>query len=148
MALSTTEQSTLFQIMSLPENGACLIVTALVHWPYSSTQTWNPNYNTGDMSNMVAAIRNLMTTCSAGQETALKARIVDWNTVGPCNPLKVEAVAGGPSGCLVDNDKLRQNIRVEVGNVLGVAVPPGGFLAEVQATYGKSLAPANSLGDR
>ena len=56
------------------------------------------------------------------------------------SPLKVQGSVDGSKGTLVDHEAQRENIRQACANILGVAVPRGGFLAEVRATYGASLA--------
>ena len=65
------------------------------------------------------------------------------------SPSKVTSSAAGTGGRLADHDVERENIRQALSNIIGLAVPEGGFIAEIQRTYGKSLARwVSNVGDR
>jgi hypothetical protein len=150
MALSAAEQSIILEIIGLPESGKTVVVTALVHYPFSNADLWTPTYNTGDLSGLVAAAKTLMVGVSAGQEIAIRGDLTRWAVIGPTDPTRIERTTTGAAGCIVDYELERQRIRLHIGNCLGLAVPEGGFIAEIRATYGKSLGAQvrGGMGDR
>lgn len=133
------------EILGLPPEASGTIVTALTHFPFSNTQTWEPGFNIGDYTNLMARIDTILAAMSAAQESRV-ATLIDEFTVIATSPLKVDKAAEGAGGTLVDHAEQRENIRQAVANNLGIAVPRGGFLAEVRATYGASLAQWTSGG--
>jgi len=56
MALSATEKIQFYQIVGLPATGSGLVLTSLVHVPFSNTQSWEPTWNVGDFSDLITAV--------------------------------------------------------------------------------------------
>jgi hypothetical protein len=87
----------------------------------------------------MARIDTILAGMSAAQEARIGALIDEFTGIAT-SPMVVKASSGGAQGTLVDRGEQRENIRQAVANNLGIAVPKGGFLSEVRATYGASLA--------
>lgn len=151
MALTAAQISKVFEVIALPESGSTTLVTNLVHYPYTNTSTWEPCWNTGDLSGLVARIKVNISLMNATTETIVTGLLTTWDDIGSTNPLRVTS-SQQAAGVLVDNDKQRELIRQRVGNLIGLAVPQGGFLGEMQRVYGIRLGagtPVNrSIGDR
>jgi len=148
MALSATERIQFFQIVGLPAEASGLVITSLVHVPFSNTQSWEPTYNVGDMSDLIDAIDAKLTAATAEQVTRMQSLISRFMEI-EVSPTKVTSSAAGTGGRLADHDVERENIRQALSNIIGLAVPEGGFIAEIQRTYGKSLARwVSNVGDR
>ena len=148
MALSEVYVVKLLEMWGLPPAGGTITVTALVHWPFSNSQSWESTYNAGDITALVAACRTNISNLTTESQTLITP-IIDRFEEIKYSPMKVTSAAGGAGGNLVDHAKERENLRQLTANLCGVAVPEGGFLAETQRTYGKSLAKwASSINDR
>ena len=139
MALTTAERARFMEVIGLPPSGGTIVVTSLVHWPFSNTQSWEPTYNIGDMTDLIAAVDARLTAMSADTETIVKNLLTRYAEI-EVSPMKITTTVGGAGGNVIDHNTERENIRQRISNAVGLAVPEGGFLKEIQATYGKSLA--------
>jgi hypothetical protein len=148
MPLSATERIQFYQIAGIPTGGGGLILTSLVHVPFSNTQNWEPTYNVGDFTALVTAIDAKLTAASADAVTRLQSLITRYMEI-EVSPVKVNQTATGAAGVIADHSRERENIRQTISNVIGMAIPEGGFISEVQRTYGKSMARwVSSVNDR
>lgn len=152
MAFTTDQKSIIYEILGIPENGYSVNTLALVHAPYSNVGVWNPTYNTGDFTTLLASIAAQITRVEAlpSCETRVKALLTRWDEIGTSSMTAVEKSPSGAEGRIFDAEVERCNIRVRLSNLVGVSVPKGGFLAEIEATYGKSAGKMQntSAGDR
>jgi len=149
MALTDAQVSTIFEIIALPESGTTTLITDLVHYPYSNTATWEPGWNVGDLSELVTRIKTNISAMGDTTETLVISLIDDWDSLGSSN-LKV-TTSQQAAGVLVDYAGQREHIRTEIGNLIGLAVPKGGFIGEMQRVYGIRQGcgtPGGGLGDR
>ena len=149
MALTTAERARFMEVIGLPPSGGTIVVTSLVHFPFSNTQSWEPTYNVGDMTDLIVAIDARLTAMSSDTEDIVQALLIKYAEI-EVSPMKITTTVGGAGGNIVDHATERENIRQRISNAVGLAVPEGGFLKEIQATYGKSLArwANNNVGDR
>lgn len=152
MAFTADERGGIFEIMGLPQTGGSIVVTSLVHWPFSNTQSWEPTWNVGDLSGLITALNTSITAVEGSSaEGSIRTEWIRWNEIKH-SPMKVTQAAGGAGGNLVDHKTERENIRQIIANALAFACPQGGYLAEIQATYGKSVAQwakaGGGVGDR
>jgi len=152
MALTADQRARFMEIIGLPPSGGTIVVTSLVHWPFSNTQQWEPTWNVGDLTDLITAVDARITAMSANTETIVTTLITRYTEI-EVSPMKVTSAAGGAGGNLVDHELERENIRQRISNAAGIAVPKGGFLKEIQATYGDSVArwargAGGSVGDR
>lgn len=152
MAFTAAEKSTIYEVFGIPENGYSVNTLSLVHAPYSNVGVWNPTYNTGDFTTLLASIATQITRVEAIAtcEVRVRALLTRWDEIGTSSMTTVEKSPSGAEGSIFDAEKERQNIRVRLSNLVGVSVPKGGFLAEIEATYGKSAGKMvnSSMGDR
>jgi hypothetical protein len=139
MALTASQRARFFEILGLPPSGGTIVVTSLVHWPFSNTNSWEPTWNVGDMTDLISAVDARITAMSAETEAICITLITRYTEI-EVSPMKVTSAAGGAGGNLVDHELERENIRQRMANAAGIAVPKGGFLKEIQATYGESVA--------
>lgn len=139
MALTSDERAIFFEMIGLPPAGGSVVVTSLVHWPFSNTQSWEPTWNVGDLSGLITAIDARLTAMSSETESRIRDILTRFDVISS-SPMKVTQAAGGAAGNLVNHEQERENLRQYASNLIGVAVPEGGFLKEIQRTYGKSLA--------
>lgn len=148
MALSATEKIQFYQIVGLPAAGSGLVLTSLVHVPFSNTQSWEPTWNVGDFSDLITAVDAKLAAATAEQITRMQSLITRFMEI-EVSPVQIRQTATGAAGIIADHGKERENIRQTLANVLGLAVPEGGFISEIQRVYGKSLARwVSSIGDR
>jgi len=140
MPLSAARRVTLIgEILGLPLDANGTIVTALTHFPFSNVQVWEPAFNHGTYTNLIAAIDAKLLAMTAEAQAAIESLVDEFLPIHT-SPLKVDGSVDGSKGRLIDHEAQRENIRQSCANILGIAVPRGGFLAEVRATYGASLA--------
>lgn len=152
MALTTAERARFFEIIGLPPSGGTIVVTSLVHWPFSNVQQWEPTWSVGDMTDLIAAVDGRLTAMSTDTESIVRTLLTRYAEI-EVSPMKVTSAAGGAGGNLVDHELERENIRQRISNAIGAAVPKGGFLKEIAATYGDSVAKwargcGGAVGDR
>lgn len=152
MALTASQRAKFFEIIGLPPSGGTIVITSLVHWPFSNLQTWEPSWNVGDMTDLITAIDARISAMSAETEAIVINLLTRFSEI-EVSPMKVTSAAGGAGGNLVDHASEREEIRQRISNAAGIAVPKGGFLKEIQATYGDSVArwargAGGNVGDR
>lgn len=148
MSLSAEEITKCFEIIGLPQSGKMTVITGFTHIPGRSlAATWSPTYTEGDCADLVAKVTTKLTTeLTATQETIVKALLANWDTIGSTSPLRVESAGvSGTSGVLHDAAKERRNIRNEIGQIIGLWVPDGGFIADAQANLARFM-PAGGPG--
>lgn len=149
MAFTNAEISQMFEIFKIPESGRSINVKALVHYPFSMVENWTPNYTSGDLTVLVTAIKANIALATATVETRARTFLTRWDEITASSPLKVTQSINGSVGVIVDHEQERRNIRVGLANLLGLAIPEGGYLSEMQAIYGKGIKDfENRPGDR
>ena len=124
MPLSATQVTQVFEILGVPQDGSGDV--------FASVATlFGPAYETYDMAAIVARIDAKLAALTATQITRVTELLDRFNSITATSPLQVEASSAG-KGTIVDHPKERDAIRIALGNVLGIAVPSGGFMAEAR----------------
>jgi hypothetical protein len=141
MPFTSAEKAVIYEILGLPRSGHTVNTLSLVHYPFSNVNSWNPTWNVGDMTSLLAAIDAAITATEAFADTVarVQAYLAKWDDLGGENEMRIESGQNGVTGVIVDSDQRRVNIRLRVANLLGISVPAGGYLHEIEAVYGKSL---------
>jgi hypothetical protein len=124
MALTAAQTTQVFEILGVPEDGTGEV--------FASVATmFGAEFESYDMAAVVAKIGDKLEGLSASQEARVAELLARHAAISATSPVKVRGSAKA-SGTLADHPAEREAIRVALGNVLGVAVPSGGFLAEAQ----------------
>lgn len=149
MAFTATQKAQIYEILAVPLSGNSVTVTSLVHQPYSNVAVWFPTWNRGNYDGLRAAIDEAIASASTETQALVATILTRWVELGT-SPLRVDTGDDGAAGRLVDYEAEREIIRRRLANHLGIAVPEGGYLAEIQRTFGKSCAPSmmTNLNDR
>lgn len=146
MALSAYNKAIVYQIWGVPAAGYPLTLTTLVHWPYSNVGTWEPTWNLGNYDGLRTQIDTVLSAMSAETQQLVEEQISVWQSIAT-SEMKITESPDGSKGVIIDDDARRENIRQLISNAVGFAVPKGGFLHEIQATFGASLARLTSGGN-
>ncbi|HYF49514.1 MAG TPA: hypothetical protein VEJ63_08915 [Planctomycetota bacterium] len=124
MPLSATQTTQVFEILGVPQDGSGDV--------FASVATlFGAEYETYDMAAIVSRINTKLAALTATQITRVTELLDRFTSITATSPLQVEASSAG-QGVIVDHPKERDAIRVALGNVLGIAVPSGGFMAEAR----------------
>ncbi len=124
MALTAAQTTQFFEILGIPQNGAGDV--------FSSVATlFGPAYETYDCSGIVSKVNTRLSALTTSQETRVTALLTRWDAITSYSPLQVNQ-NGDTSGRVVDYPQERENIRRSLGDLVGVAVPSGGFTEEAR----------------
>ena len=125
MSLTTAQITQVYEILGVPQDGAGEV--------FGSVATlFGPAYETYDMSAIVSKINTKLAGLTSEQIARVTTLLDRHTTIGNSSPLQVSAAAGGAKGTLADYPAERETIRSALGNILGIAVPSGGFVAEAK----------------
>jgi hypothetical protein len=125
MSLTAAQISQVYEILGVPQGGAGEIVGSIA-------TLFGPAVDAYDMSAIVTRIDAKISALSAEQIDRVTALLSRHAAIGSSSPLQVSASSGGARGTLADHPAERETIRTALGNLLGVAVPSGGFIAEAK----------------
>ncbi|HYG77795.1 MAG TPA: hypothetical protein VEK08_22505 [Planctomycetota bacterium] len=125
MPLTAAQSTQIFEILGIPQAGSGAVVGSVA-------TLFGPQFETYDMLGIVTQINSRIVALSAEQITRITALLDRYSTITASSPLQIQASSGGARGVLADHPAEREAIRAALGNVLGVAVPSGGFVAEAQ----------------
>jgi len=123
MALSAAQKTQVLEILGIPELGTGVSYPEL-------TGAFGAGGEAYDMFRVVTQVSSLISAMSASQEDRVVALLTRHAAITSSSPLQVTGAAGGVRGVLVDHPAEREAIRAAIGNIVGVAVPSGGFVAE------------------
>jgi hypothetical protein len=141
MALTAANVAKVYELLGIPQGGTGLIVTSLSHVPPSLAQAWTSTYTEGDFSAIVTKITAALAAISAEQQTLVEAWLAQWDSIKTATSLTLEGEVG------MNFAEEAEKCRESVGNLVGVAVPFGGFLQETWAVYGRGRE-SSGAGDR
>jgi hypothetical protein len=124
MALTAAQVTQVFEVAGVPQDGVGAV--------FASVATlFGAEFESYDMSAVVARITAKLSALTASQEARVTNLLDRYTAISATSPLQVRGSAAA-RGTLADYPAEREAIRVALGNVLGIAVPSGGFMAEAQ----------------
>jgi len=125
MALSAAQVTQVFEILGVPQAGSGDVIGSVA-------TLFGAEFESYDMSGLVSRITAKLAALTA-EQIARATTLLDRHTaITASSPLQVQATSGGSRGILADHPAEREAIRSALGNVIGIAVPAGGFVAEVK----------------
>lgn len=122
MALTAAQITQVYEIFGVPQNGVGQIVGAIA-------TPFGPVCDSCDVSALVSKIDARLAALTATQITRVSSLLTRWDAVTSSSPLRVEG-SSGARGTVADHPAERALIRTALSNLIGVAVPAGGFAAE------------------
>lgn len=127
MALSASDRILFYSLMGVPS-----LATAMVQYPFSERRDNNsrgisPSWQTQDLSSLQTQIEAILTQAATDSdiETRVSSLLADYSSIAT-SPMYVER-SGENSGNIVCHRARVDLIRKEVGNLVGMVVPEGGF---------------------
>jgi hypothetical protein len=135
---SAQQVNAIHDLLGLPLHGVTLAVTALFYYPYSQLEQWQPTWQHGDLTKLIADLHNGMLLCSQYQVDLIQEDLELWRRIR-VSPMKIASAANQVTGNVVDHEEQRKLVRLRVANLLGVLIPAGGYLHEAEAVLGRSL---------
>lgn len=146
MSLSATNRVLVYEVIGLPPEGTeHTIATTLAHLPVTQLQTWEPTFTHSTITNLRTSIDANLATISAETQVRIETFLEDWLDVS-VSELSVDTADNGVKGQIVNDDKRRENIRQRIGNLVGIWVPKGGWMAEIGRLYTPTGYPHNGGG--
>lgn len=128
MALSAAQATQVFEMLGIPQGGSADAIGSVA-------TLFGPAWETYDVSGLVALVNARLAALTAAQEARVAEVLARWSAIGPASPLQVREAAGS-RGTLADHPAERAALRGALANLLGIAVPAGGFAAEAQRLNG------------
>ena len=135
---SAQQVNWIHDLIGIPLHGATVNVTALVMYPYSQLEQWQPTWSKGNLINLINDLHANMALCSQFQVDQIEEDLCLWRRVRT-SPMKIKTAANQVSGVITDAEETRKLVRLRVSNALGVLVPAGGYMHEMEAVLGRSL---------
>ena len=136
MPLSDENKVLLYEALGIPSLGTGTIIDSLSHIPPSISAEWDTTYSTGDFTNVVTQVEARLTAATAYMLTRLATLLTEYSAIAT-SPMQLSQGGGGEVGRVIDHPTQRENIRQHIGDILGLAVPNGGFSAESKRLYGR-----------
>ena len=125
MAWSTLKTYKVFQIFGVPQGGSAFDATAIstLYGPF------------GEPYEFAALVTNFQTKITAAvadsdKVTLLETLLTRRDAIGPTSPVVINKSSGGAEGVIADHPGEREAIRRELGSILGVSAPKGGYMME------------------
>jgi hypothetical protein len=125
-AFTEDEKAQVFEILGVPQGGTGLLVPALSRRGVAPPQDWEPAYAEGDFGEIVARITARLDATTEAQRTRAREMLAQWNELAPTATLELR----GPAE--LDVARELDRIRAQLGNLLGVALPRGGFVGDAR----------------
>jgi len=122
MALTAAQTTQIYEILGVPQNGSGAVISAMA-------TIFGPVFESMDMSTLVTKINAKLTALTAEQIARVTPLLLHWDAITSTSPLRVTQSAS-TRGTAVDHPAERAAIRSALSNIIGVAVPSGGFAAE------------------
>jgi hypothetical protein len=123
MPLTDAQVTQAFELAGLPQQGAAVVGRGL-------TDPSGPVLETFDLAALKDALNARLAALSAGQEAELLAILSAWAAVADLPEAQVTGGAGG--GVLLDAEARRRALRRRLSDLVGFAVPDGGFAREAE----------------
>jgi len=134
-SFTTQDQQTIFRLFGIPLGGGGIIVTSLSHIPPTLAAIWTVTWTQTEFSQLVTTLLGYMANASADTVAAVEAQLSIYASI-VTSPMKVTK-SGDSEGTLIDHRAQRELIRQDIGNMLGIWVPRGGWINESDRLYGK-----------
>ncbi len=125
MPLNTAQIAQIYEILGVPQHSSGSVLVGI-------TGSFGPVIETYDLNPVIDRIDACIATLQLDQANRILALLARHAVVSTTNPLQLTAASGGARGTIVDYPAEREAIRGALGNLLGIAVPTGGFVAEAQ----------------
>ena len=122
MALTAAQTTQIYEIFGVPQNGSGAVVSAVA-------TIFGPVCESLDMSGLITRIDAKLSALTTEQIARVTALLLRWDAITSTSPLRVTQSAA-TRGIAVDHPAERASIRAALGNIIGIAVPSGGFVAE------------------
>jgi len=124
MALTAAQITQVFEILGVPQSGSGEV--------FGSVATlFGAEFESYDMAGVVSRIGARLAALSAEQIARVTTLLDRHTSITASSPLQVSE-AGGARGVLANHPAERAQIREAIVNIVGLAVPSGGFAAEAQ----------------
>ena len=136
--ISDLQGEQMMEVWGLPMSGKTVNTLTLVLYPFSNVDIWSPTWNKGDITAIIRDISANMSLLSASQIVTIQELLDEWAIVGS-SEMDVNTSASQARGTLIDDEKHRRLIRLRLANIVGISVPKDGFLAEIEASFGKGV---------
>jgi hypothetical protein len=136
MALTAAETTLLYELLGIPECDDGQLVNPLASMIGTFSETFDWTAVKTDLETRLAA----MAADGTGREARVQVLLSTYSDVAN-DPMQVNRSATGAAGRLVDRPAQVGRLREAVGTILGIAVPSGGFIAEMRqrAGYGSRV---------
>ena len=125
MSLTASQITQVYEILGIPQDGSGEVFASLA-------TLFGPAFESYDMSAIVTKIDAKLSSLTTEQIDRVTALLDRHSAIGNSSPLQVSASSGGARGTLADHPAERETIRNALGNILGIAVPSGGFMVEAK----------------
>lgn len=132
MALTAAQITQVYEIFGVPQGGSGAVVSAVA-------TIFGPVCDSLDMSALVTKIDAKLAALGTTQLARVTALLLRWDAVTSTSPLRVTQ-SSATRGIAVDHPAERASIRVALSNIIGIAVPNGGFAAEAARCNQTTLA--------
>ena len=127
MPLTAAQTTQIFEILGIPESGSGDVFASLA-------TLFGPAHETYDMAGVVTRVNARLAALSGTQLARVSELLDRHTTISATSPLSVAQSSAG-KGTLVHHPAEREAIRHALGNILGIAVPAGGFMAEARRLF-------------
>lgn len=131
MSLTSGETTLLYELLGIPEcdEGLWVPQMASLTGPFSETFEW------ASIKTDLESRLSTMAGDSTGREARVQTLLATYTTISQ-DPMVVSQSASGARGALVDRPRQVQQLRDAVATIIGIAVPSGGFIAEMRLRSG------------
>lgn len=148
MALTAANRVKVYEVIGLPPEGSDhTVATTLAHMPITQLQTWETTYTHTNMADMRTSIDANLAAISAETQTRIELYLTEWDSIA-ISELSVTKADNGVEGHLVSDEDRRELIRQRIGNLVGIWVPKGGWMAEIGRLFTPTGYPHNQGGGR
>jgi hypothetical protein len=124
MPLSASQTAQIFEILGVPQSGSGEVFASLA-------TLFGAEYESYDCAAVVEKINAKLAALTDAQIARVTTLLDRHTAVGASSPLQFRD-AGASRGVLADHPAEREYLRAALSNLLGLAVPSGGFFAEAQ----------------
>ncbi len=131
MALTSAQTTQIYEIFGVPQNGSGAVISAVA-------TIFGPVFESLDLSALVTKIDTKLSALTSEQIARVTTLLSRWDAITSTSPLRVTQSAA-TRGIAVDHPAERAAIRTALSNIIGVAVPSGGFAAETARTLQTTL---------
>ena len=129
MPYTSPQTAQIFKIAGLPQSGSATIF-------FRTLSLYGPSSTAYDFSAQVTALNAILASHTADQQALVIACLTQW-TANNLDFNEQEVYAdSGTMGILSHAGRQRANIRASLDDIIGIGIPPEGFLQAVRASLG------------